>query len=93
MVIGGLFFGLTAASFTTVFTSRNAQKAKYQDRMARLREYLMAKNIDPKLRKAITVFYDSYYGSQSVFDEKSLLSRLPLILRTQVSPLNKTVMP
>ena len=78
MLSGGLGFSIIVAKFTSSFTTRSMALAESNTRMQHLREYSTSKNLPRNLRKRIMLFYETYYGARKLFDEKQMLSRLPV---------------
>lgn len=80
MLLGATVFGFIAANVSALMASLDIGSTKVNARLAEINEYLREKNSPPHITKVVIAHFKHVYSQSSAFDEKAILSRLPLFI-------------
>lgn len=80
MILGATVFGYIVANVSSLMGSLDVTSTRMNERIAEVTEYLIEKNASAPLSDAIVKHVKYMFTQSSAFDERSILSRLPLHL-------------
>ena len=81
MGIGGFTFALIVGSIGDLITRNGVAETAYLQMMGELKEFLKAKSATKELTWRMISFHERLYSSRTVFDEGTIMKRLPKGLR------------
>jgi CRP-like cAMP-binding protein len=84
MILGGTVFGYIVANVSGLMSSLDVTSTRVNERIAEVSEYLAEKNASSGLSESIVKHVRYMFTQNSVFDERAIISRLPLHLSRQM---------
>jgi CRP-like cAMP-binding protein len=84
MILGGTVFGYIVANVSGLMSSLDVTSSRVNERIAEVTEYLTEKNASSLLSESIVKHVRYMFTQSSVFDERAIISRLPLHLSRQM---------
>ena len=84
MAIGGFTFALIVGSIGDVITRAGVAETAYLRMMGELKEFLQLKSVPQELGMRVVSFHERLYSNRTVFDEGTIMSRLPQALRSDL---------
>jgi CRP-like cAMP-binding protein len=84
MILGGTVFGYIVANVSGLMSSLDVTSTRVNERIAEVSEYLTEKNASTVLSESILKHVRYMFTQNSVFDERAIVSRLPLHLSRQM---------
>lgn len=85
MVLGATVFGYVVANVGTIVSTINQFEARTTDRLTQMSEFMKEKNCSKAVVTEILNHYKHAHKHHSSFDEESILSRLPVRLRIELT--------
>jgi len=80
MILGATVFGYIVANVSSLMGSLDVTSTRMNERIAEVSEYLIEKNASAPLAESIVKHVKYMFTQTSAFDERAILSRLPLHL-------------
>ena len=84
MMCGCLVFGVILAKIGIMVTEREASALQFKGQMSEYIGYMSATNAGFSLRRQVTAYFEQAFPLRHIYEEKLLLSRLPLGLRCEL---------
>lgn len=85
MIIGAGVYGYIVANVASILANLNPARVRYLENMERLTAFMSYRNIPTHLQKRIRDYYGYLWDKRLGYDESTVVSALPLNLRTEVS--------
>jgi CRP-like cAMP-binding protein len=85
MVLGATVFGYVVANVGTIVGTINQLEARAADRLTHMTEFMKEKNCSKAVVNEIINHFKHVYKHHSSFDEETILSRLPVRLRIELT--------
>lgn len=87
--IGAMIFGLIIGTVSTVLETADARGSEIKRHDDEVTEWMRSRKLDLKLRVQIRNHFEYVNSIKSAFEERSILERLPVSLRTEVTRYSK----
>ena len=84
-LIGAGMYGFIIGNIANLIANIDVAKTQYKEKVDRIGTFLKYKNIPLSLQKRINDYYDYLWENRRGYDEASVLSDLPISLKTRVA--------
>ncbi|MBN1501726.1 MAG: ion transporter [Spirochaetes bacterium] len=92
MITGAGMYGFVIGNIANLIANIDIAKAQYREKMEKINTFMKYRNIPHELQLKINDYYNYLWESRRGYDENSVLSDLPIPLKTDVSLfLNKEI--
>eukprot|EP00947_MAST-08B_sp_MAST-8B-sp1_P003225 g3225.t1 len=88
LYVGILIFALVVGEFASIVEHMDMAASKYQDMFNATNEYMRARGLPGDLREQVRDFVQIKFEERKLYDEESILSQLPSLLRKKVLHFN-----
>jgi voltage-gated potassium channel len=85
MLMGAAVYGFIIGNIANIIANIDVAKSQFREKLENVNTFLKYRNIPADLQKRIRDYYDYLWESRRGYEESSLLTDLPMALKTQVA--------